>query len=168
MDYNKYKTKLEYGVGAVVSLIGVFFFFQASTIKASSEAVGPQSMPMALAVALILGGIWLAVRAFRGKVGDIKEGYGFQESDLVRISYVIGCGALFVVAFLLFGYFIAIIVGYIATLIAFGVRDKVKMIVGAIIMAVVMQWIFMGIMHLNDPKGALIDMRPYTNLISGE
>jgi hypothetical protein len=168
MTQDSYKVKLEYGVSAIVALIGLFFLYQASTIESSSESVGPQSMPTGLAVTLIIGGLWLAFRAFRGKVGDIKEGYGFQESDLVRISYVIGCGALFVVAFLLFGYFVAIIVGYIATLIAFGVRDKVKMIVGAIIMAVVMQWIFMGIMHLNDPKGALIDMRPYTNLISGE
>jgi hypothetical protein len=42
------------------------------------------------------------------------------------------------------------------------------MIAGAIIMAIVMQWLFMGIMRLNDPKGLLLDLRPYTNLISGD
>jgi hypothetical protein len=26
----------------------------------------------------------------------------------------------------------------------------------------------MGIMRLNDPSGALLDLRPYTNIISGE
>jgi hypothetical protein len=26
----------------------------------------------------------------------------------------------------------------------------------------------MGIMRLNDPKGLLLDLRPYTNLISGD
>ena len=51
---------------------------------------------------------------------------------------------------------------------AFGVRDHVKIIIGAIAMAFVMQWLFMGIMRLNDPSGVLIDLRPYTNLISGE
>ena len=62
----------------------------------------------------------------------------------------------------------AIIVTYITSLYAFGVRDKLKMIGGAIIMAIVMQWLFMGIMRLNDPKGLLLDLRPYTNLISGD
>jgi hypothetical protein len=51
---------------------------------------------------------------------------------------------------------------------AFGVRDKLKLISGALIMAIAMQWLFMGVMRLNDPRGVLIDMRPYTNLISGE
>jgi hypothetical protein len=51
---------------------------------------------------------------------------------------------------------------------AFGVKEKVKIFAGAIIMAVVMQWLFMGIMRLNDPSGVLVDLRPYTNLISGE
>jgi hypothetical protein len=31
-----------------------------------------------------------------------------------------------------------------------------------------LQWLFMGVMRLNDPKGVLIDLRPYTNLISGD
>ena len=50
----------------------------------------------------------------------------------------------------------------------FGVKEKVKIFGGAIVMAVVMQWLFMGIMRLNDPSGVLVDLRPYTNLISGE
>ena len=161
MDQTLYKKKLEYGVASVVGLIGVFFVYQATTIRASNEAIGPQSMPMALAIGLTL-------RAFRGKVGNLKEGYGFLDSNLQRIALVVGCGALFVVTFWLFGYFVAIIVGYVSTLYAFGVRDKVKTITGALIMAIVMQWLFMGIMRLNDPKGVLIDLRPFTNLISGE
>jgi ABC-type Na+ efflux pump permease subunit len=168
MDQTLYKKKLEDGVASVVGLIGDFFVYQATTIRASNEAIGPQSMPMALAIGLTLGGVWLALRAFRGKVGNLKEGYGFLDSNLQRIALVVGCGALFVVTFWLFGYFVAIIVGYVSTLYAFGVRDKVKTITGALIMAIVMQWLFMGIMRLNDPKGVLIDLRPFTNLISGE
>ena len=168
MAHESYKTKLEYGVSAIVAFVGVFFVYQASTIGGSSEAVGPKTMPMALAISLLLGAAFLAWRAFRGKVGEMKEGYGFLDSDLKRIIIVVGCGALFVMAFWLFGYFVAIIVGYVSTLYAFGVRDKVKTITGALIMAIAMQWLFMGIMRLNDPKGVLIDLRPFTNLISGE
>jgi len=168
MVQSDYKTKLEYGVSVIVMLIGIFFIYQAFTIGVSKEAVGPRTMPMALAVTLVLGGLWLALRAFRGKVGDVKEGYGFLDSDLKRIGLVVGCGVLFVITFWLFGYFIAIIVTYIFSLLSFGVRDKAKIIVGAVVMAIVMQWLFMGIMRLNDPRGVVIDLRPVTNLISGD
>jgi ABC-type nickel/cobalt efflux system permease component RcnA len=90
MTNDNYKVKLEYGVSAVVVLTGLFFVYQASTIGVSKEAVGPRTMPMALAVSLVLGGLWLAFRAFRGKVGPLKEGYGFLESNLKRISLVVG------------------------------------------------------------------------------
>jgi hypothetical protein len=168
MDQTLYKKKLEYGVASIVALIGVFFVYQATTIRGSNEAIGPQSMPMALAISLILGGLWLGIRAFRGKVGNVQEGYGFLDSNLQRIALVVGCGALFVFIFWLFGYFVAILLGYICTLTAFGVKDKVKIIIGAVIMATVLQWLFMGVMRLNDPKGAIVDLRPYTNLISGD
>jgi len=59
-------------------------------------------------------------------------------------------------------------VTYIFSLLSFGVRDKAKIIVGAVVMAIVMQWLFMGIMRLNDPRGVVIDLRPVTNLISGD
>jgi hypothetical protein len=168
MAHESYKTKIEYGVSAVVCLVGLFFIYQAFTIGVSKEAVGPRTMPMALAITLVLGGLWLAFRAFRGKAGNLKDGYGFLESNLKRITLVIACGTLFVIVFWLFGYFIAIILTYMTMLYAFGVRDLLKTIGGAIIMAVVMQWLFMGIMRLNDPSGVLVDLRPYTNLISGE
>ena len=167
MANESYKTKVEFGVAAVVALVGTFFIFQALTIRVSSEAVGPRTMPMTLAIALVLGAFWLAVRAFRGKFGELKADYGFLDSDMKRITLVIGCGVLFVLAFWAFGYFTAIVVGYISTLLAFGVREKVKVVGSAIIMAVVFQWLFMGVMRLNDTRGYITDLRPYTNLISG-
>jgi hypothetical protein len=41
------------------------------------------------------------------------------------------------------------------------------MVGGGLVLAVIFQWLFMGIMLLNDPAGALIDLRPLTNWISG-
>ena len=162
-----YKRRLELGVGAVVIAIGVFFVMQALTIGASKEIVGPRTMPMALAVSMIVGGAWLTLRALRGQAGLIKPGYGFRESDLKRISLVIACGVAFLGSFWAFGYFIAIIITYISMLRTFGVKDKVWMLGGALVFAVVLQWLFMGVMLLNDPSGALIDIRQYTGLISG-
>ncbi|MEM6988551.1 MAG: tripartite tricarboxylate transporter TctB family protein [Pseudomonadota bacterium] len=167
MGTPEYKTKLEYGVGAVVLLVGVFFIFQAFTIETSRESVGPRTLPMILAVSLVIGGLWLGFRAFLGKAGDIKDGYGFLESDVKRIFLVVACGVLFVVTFWAFGYFVALIVTLIAMMLTFGVRNWLAMIVGALVTAFVFQWVFMGVMLLNDPAGAIVDMRPYTNWITG-
>ena len=167
MDSQEYKTKVEYGVAAIVLLVGVFFIFQAFTIETSRESVGPRTLPMILAVSLVIGGCWLALRAWLGKTGELKEGYGFLESDVKRIFLVMACGVLFVITFWGFGYFSAVIVTLIAMLLTFGVRNWVAMILGAVVLAVIFQWVFMGVMLLNDPKGAIVDMRPYTNWISG-
>ncbi len=167
MGNQEYKIKVEYGVSAVVLLVGVFFIFQAFTIETSRESVGPRTLPMILAVSLVIGGIWLAFRAFTGKTGDLKDGYGFLESDVKRIFMVVACGVLFVVMFWAFGYFSAVIVTLIAMLLTFGVRNWIAMIIGAVVLAFIFQWVFMGVMLLNDPKGAVFDMRPYTNWIIG-
>ena len=123
MDNESYKTKIEYSVAAVVILIGLFFIYQATTIKASKEAIGPQTMPMFLAIFLVIGGLWLALRAKLGKVGEVKEGYGFMESNVGRIFRIIGSGVLFVVLFWAFGYFVAIIFTFLSMLYTFGVRS---------------------------------------------
>ena len=163
-----YKTKVEFGVSAVVILVGIFFVYQASTIGTSKEMFGPSALPFALAVSTVLGGILLASRAFRGKVGDVQDGYGFLESDLKRIAWVVGSGAVFILTFYLVGYFLAIIMGYTMMLLSFGVKNKSKIFFSTFLMAIVFQWLFMGIMRLNDPSGALFDLRPYTSIISGE
>ena len=167
MGGQDYKIKIEYGVSAVVLLVGIFFIFQAFTIETSREAVGPRTMPMILAISLVISGCWLALRAFLGRAGDLSEGYGFLESDIARISMVVGCGVLFVVLFWAFGYFVAVFVTYIMMLLTFGVRNWFWMIGGAVVLTMIFQWLFMGVMLLNDPKGAIIDLRPYTNWISG-
>lgn len=167
MDTQRHKIKVEYGVAAVVLAVGIFFIFQAFTIDTSREAVGPRTMPLTLAIALVIGGLWLAIRALLGRTGDLSEGYGFLESDVGRITRVIGCGVLFVFMFWGFGYVVALFTTYIAMLLTFGVRNWGWMIGGGLVLALIFQWLFMGIMRLNDPKGAIVDMRPYTNWITG-
>ena len=167
MEKKDYKTKVEFGVSAVVLLIGVFFIFQASTIDTTREIVGPRTLPMVLAISMVLGGAWLALRAVLNKTGELKDGYGFLESDVPRILMVVGCGGLFVFVFFVLGYFTALFVTFVAMLYTFGVRNWLKMVIGSLLLAFIFQWLFMGIMLLNDPKGALIDMRPFTNWITG-
>ena len=167
MDTHRYKIRVEYGVGAVVLLIGLFFLFQAFTIQTSREAVGPRTLPLTLAIMLMASGVWLMIRAYLDKAGDLKDGYGFLESDLRRIAMVVGAGCLFVFVFWGLGFLSALVITFITMLYTFGVRNWLVMIGGALVLALVFQWLFMGIMLLNDPRGAIVDMRPYTNWISG-
>ena len=81
MDNHDYKIKVEYGVSAVVLLIGLFFLFQAFTIDTSREIVGPRTMPMILAVATILSGLWLAIRAITGRAGATGVSISFASED---------------------------------------------------------------------------------------
>ena len=55
MLHENYKTKVEYGVSAVVILIGLFFIYQASTIGSSKEMFGPDAMPFALSISTVFG-----------------------------------------------------------------------------------------------------------------
>ena len=167
MDSQDHKVKVEYGVSAVVLLTGIFFLFLAFTIETSREAVGPRTMPMFLAVSLVISGLWLALRAFLGQAGDLKDGYGFLESDIGRIAMVVGSGIVFLIMFWGFGYFAAIIATYIIMLYSFGVRSWGWMIGGAIILSCIFQWLFMGVMLLNDPAGVIMDLRPFTDWIKG-
>ena len=64
-------------------------------------------------------------------------------------------------------FFFAVIVGYVSALFAFGVRSLPKIFVSALTMAFVLQWLFMGVMMLNDPRGVLVDLRPLTDMIIG-
>ncbi len=167
MGNRQYKIKVEFGVSAAVLLVGLFFIAQAFTIETSRESIGPRTLPMILATALVVGGLWLALRALLGKVGDIQEGYGFLESDSKRIFLIVACGVLFITMFWAFGYFVAVFTTLIAMLLTFGVRNWLAMIIGGVLLAVIFQWVFMGVMLLNDPKGAVVDLRPYTNWITG-
>ena len=167
MEHQQYKIKLEYGVATVVLLVGVFFIIQAFTIETSRESIGPRTLPMILAVSLVVGGLWLGLKAKLGKLGELQGDYGFLESDRKRIFMVVACGVLFVLTFWGFGYFSAVIITLIAMLYTFGVRNWFAMIIGAVVLAFIFQWIFMGVMLLNDPKGAIVDLRPYTNWITG-
>ena len=163
-----YKTKVGVRRKRCCYIRWTFLFYQASTIGTSKEMFGPSAMPFALAISIVLSGLLLASRAFRGKVGAVQDGYGFLESDLKRISWVVGSGAVFILIFYLAGYFLAIMIGYTLMLLSFGVRGKLKILFSTVLMAVIFQGLFMGVMRLNDPSGALFDLRPYSSIISGE
>lgn len=165
---DRYKLKLELGVAVVVALTGAFFIYHASFIRpALNDPIGPKVLPMFLAISLVVGAALLALRALLGKAGIIRAGYGFQESNLGRIFAVIACGAIYVAAFWAFGYFAATFIAAVLIMLTFGNRSILTIAVVALLSAMVYQFVFMGMMGLFDPAGKVLDLRAYTNWISG-
>ena len=172
---HRYVTRLELGVAAVLALIGFFFIYQASFIRpVPGDPIGPKVLPMFLAISLVCGGAIIALWAlFRPRSDnadadvELPAGYGFRESNLKLIFSVIGCGICYVATFWAFGYFVATIISVILIMLTFGNRNWILILAIALVGAVVYQFVFMGLMGLADPAGELVDLRPYTNWISG-
>ncbi len=171
---NRYVTKLELGVAAVLVLIGAFFIFQASFIRpVPGDPIGPKVLPMFLAIAILCGGVLIALHTLfrKGRHSDedveLASGYGFKESNIGLIFAVIGCGICYVVTFWAFGYFVATFVSVILIMLTFGNRKLWLILTIALGVAIVYQFVFMGLMGLFDPAGEVVDLRRFTNWISG-
>ncbi len=163
-----YKKKLEAYVAAVVFLIGVFFAYHASQIKPFlMDVVGPRALPLTLSALLIIGSSSILLRAILGHVGEVQEGYGFQDSNIKRINSVISSGVIYVVCFWAFGYFLATFIAVGLIMISFGHRNIIKILLFSIAASLIYQFIFMGMMGLYDPAGEVLDLRRYTNWIIG-
>ena len=163
-----YKKKLEAYVAAVVFLIGVFFAYHASHIKPFlMDVVGPRALPLTLSALLIIGSSSILLRAILGHVGEVQEGYGFQDSNIKPINSVISSGVIYVVCFWAFGYFLATFIAVGLIMISFGHTNIIKIMLFSIAASLIYQFIFMGMMGLYDPAGEVLDLRRYTNWIIG-
>ena len=114
-----------------------------------------------------MGSLSIFLRAILGNVGKIQEGYGFKDSNVKRIISVIISGAIYVVCFWAFGYFLATFVTIGLIMMAFGHTNIIKIILFSLVASLVYQFIFMGMMGLYDPAGEVLDLRKYTNWIIG-
>ena len=165
-----YRARIDLGVAAVVVAIGAVFGIEAWRIDPRSyEAVGPRFVPVFLAGTMIVLGMALGLAAFLSRndsLADNDPAFGFRNSDLRRVLTVIGAGAVYTFAFWALGYMAATVIGAALALWVFGVRSPFVLILVSIGAGVVYQAVFMGMMGLLDPQGALIDLRALSNLVT--
>jgi hypothetical protein len=114
-----------------------------------------------------VGSVSILARALLGYEGKIQEEYGFQTSDIKRIFAVIASGAVYVMTFWAFGYFVSTCVAVGLIMVSFGHRKIWKILSFSLFAGVIYQFIFMGMMGLYDPPGKVADLRDYTNWIIG-
>lgn len=167
-----YRTRIDLGVAAVVIAIGLVFAWQSWLIDPSSnEAVGPRSVPLFLATAMIVLGAGIGVASLAGERAGADDAvedaeFGFLDSDLSRVVAVVGAGAAYTIAFWALGYMAATILAAAMALWIFGVRSALAIVVCAIVAGVAYQFVFMGLMGLLDPRGQLLDLRWLSRLIT--
>lgn len=173
----RYRTKIEFGVAVAVFAVGGFFALLALDINPSADdAVGPRFVPLFVSVAMVALGALIAFNAWRGDasgaepLGEAFDGetFGFRDTDVGRVFAVIGCGAIYIALFAALGYMAATILAMVLILLAFGNRDPKVLIGFPLISAVIYQYIFMGLMGLHDPAGALVDFSAMSGMISGD
>lgn len=165
-----YRGRVELVVAAVTVGVGLFFVALASTINpAAFDPIGPRALPLFLASATVALGLVIGVAGWRDRTPEaaLPEGYGFRDSNLAQVAQVLGAGTVYFVLFFALGYFAATAIGCVLVLAAFGVRNAALMLALALVSALAYQFVFIGLLGLNDPAGAWLDLRPYTNWIVG-
>ena len=160
------RRRIDLGVAAVCIALGALFAAEAWRIDPRSyEAVGPRAVPLALALVLVAGGAAIGLGAWLGRgapgEGAVEPGgeFGFAGSDVARVVQVVGAGAAYALAFWALGYMVATMIGMALALWVFGVRAPLALVLLPVAAGILYQAVFMGLMGLLDPPGALIDLR---------
>jgi hypothetical protein len=170
-----YRTKVELGVTVACLVIGGFLTYEALQIPAEhEELIGSRTVPLFIAVLIMALGVLISVvTMFEEKNGEdedeipAEDEYGFADSDVIRVFQVIGCGVAYIAMFWAFGYLISTLIALFLMLLAFGNRRWRPLILMPLIGTVVYEFVFMGLMGLYDPAGALVDLSALSSLISG-
>lgn len=165
-----YRGRIELGVALAVLVVGLFFTALALDITPSTrDPVGPRALPLFLALLLVAGAALIAWSGWRDRTPAalLPDDYGFRTSNLARVAQVVGAGAVYVALFFALGYMAATAVAFVLVLAAFGVRSAATALVLAVVAAALYQFVFMGLMGLNDPPGRLVDLRAWSSLVSG-
>ena len=188
MDEERYRGRVDVGAGLATMAVGAFFAALAATISPDSyDTVGPRFVPALLAGAMLglgalvaLGG-WRRARRPSGvapgapsvgsgatdPVPTTDDDFGFRGSDIRRVVQVIGCGVVYVALFWALGYLVATAVAMLLMLLAFGNRSPLVLVLVPIAAALVYQYVFVGLMGLYDPAGALVDLSGLSARVSG-
>ena len=165
-----YRGRIELGVALVTVAVGLLFVGLASTINPSAfDPIGPRALPLFLGFAVIALGVLVGVVGWRDRTPEaaLPKDYGFRSSDLAQVAQVIGAGAVYVALFFAVGYMVATLIAFPLVMLSFGARRAFVMLALSVFAALLYQYVFMGLMGLNDPAGGLFDLRGLSRAVSG-
>ena len=176
MSQFRYRTRIDLGVAAVTLLTGSFFLYQAMGIEPGyGGSVRPMMLPIFIAVTMMVGIAALINNAGLPSLKDEAveladasgDQFGFRDSNLRRIAAVVGTGIAYLILFHAFGYFLATLISFVLILLTFGSRNLITIAVTAVIGTAIYQYVFMHLMGLYDPPGALFNFGKLISSLSG-
>lgn len=138
-------------IAAVLVAISGVIFFDAARLREVSgySPVGPGTVPMAIAVVLLLLAVWTVIAAFRG---DFPER---EKQEVQPVAWIIGGLAAQMLLLNTAGFSIATGVLFAATAAGFGKRKVWISLPVGIVLCLVVWLIFAGLLQLSLPAGPL-------------
>ncbi|MRG74071.1 hypothetical protein GH722_20110 [Alphaproteobacteria bacterium HT1-32] len=181
MSQFRYRTRIDLGVAAVTLLTGSFFLYQAMGIEPGyGGSVRPMMLPIFIAVTMMVLGGLVGLTALMNNAGlpSLKDEaveladasgdqFGFRDSNLRRIAAVVGTGIAYLILFHALGYFLATLISFVLIQLTFGSRNLITIAVTAVIGTAIYQYVFMHLMGLYDPPGALFNFGKLISSLSG-
>lgn len=170
--------KLEIGAAVICVILGGTIFLLASQISPDTdEAIGPRTVPLAIGILISVLGALLLITAIvnerRMKKEKDSEKYSpkppiirIQNMEIINILNIIGCGVIYVLLFWATGYYLATLISLGISLFLFGTRKVLPLALISILGALSYQIVFMSMMGLDDPAGALINISNLTQYLS--
>jgi putative tricarboxylic transport membrane protein len=138
-------------IAAVLVAISAVIFFDAARLREVSgySPVGPGTVPMAIAVVLLLLAVWTVIAAFRG---DFPAR---EKQEIQPVAWVVGGLAAQMLLLNTAGFSIATGVLFAATAAGFGRRKLWISLPVGIVLCLVVWLIFAGLLQLSLPAGPL-------------
>ncbi len=159
------QTLRDAAVGGFVMACGLFFLFQARIIDTDpDDPFGPKLAPTIIAGLIIgMGLLQSAVAVLRPAVTSPDEGSSEPFRPVLFFS-VIAAGVAYIFLFQLVGYLISTLVVLIGMLLLFRNRFSGRLMVTAVIGALVYHVVFIELMSVHDPA-SLLNFRSLMNWV---
>jgi putative tricarboxylic transport membrane protein len=150
----------EYVFGSLIVALGVFTLIDATTIEVpgSANTVGPRAFPYVVGALLIATGIAVIVATTRGRLGEAEQGEDVDQqakTDWFTVAKLVAFVGAHMVLIEPAGWPVAAAVLFAGSAWSLGARPWWKAVLAAVVMAVVVQIVFVAGLGLSLPAGVL-------------
>ena len=152
----------EYVVAGVTIALGVFVVADAGTIQVpgSTTTMGPRAFPYLVGGLLLISGVLVLVGLLRGKFGEEDDGEDVDPDVRTDWKTVALLGVIFVAhvyTINLAGWPVAATLLFGGSAIVLGARPWWRAIALAVVLALVIQFVFGGLLGLSLPPGPFLE-----------
>ncbi len=133
-------------------------------IPPSETGIGPRAFPYIVCSVLVLVGTGIVFQVLRGKVGQAEEGEDLDvtaRTDWVALAKLVGFVVLHIFLIEPAGWPVAAAVLFAGSAWTLEAKPLWKAIVVSVIMALVLQYVFGGLLGVSLPPGPLLEGVPF-------